>query len=256
MFLATDIGNSNIVIALHDGREWKFKYRYETKAIQPSLFYETGLRDLLLEWGIQTSEITEAAVSSVVPDVTEVIVSAIEANIRFRPMILGPEIFLRLDMGIPKIYEIGSDLVANAYAAKKKYKKDTVVVDFGTALSFTIFNMQKGIEGVTISPGLKTIISTLSGSTAQLPEIDINVPQSAIGTSTSTAIQAGVIFGFIGLVKEIVARIQSELDVPYYMVATGGLSSALSELEPEFDIIDKELTLEGIRQIHIDIGAQ
>ncbi len=249
MFLATDIGNSNIVIAIHDGEKWKYKYRYDTKTIQPSLFYETGLRDLLLEWGIQPGEITYAAISSVVPDITELIISAIVANIRFEPLLLTPEVFLKLDMKIPKVYEIGSDLVANAYAAKMKFGKSTIIVDFGTALSFTIYKENSGIEGVTISPGLKTIISTLSGSTAQLPEIEIKVPESAIGTSTSTAIRAGVLFGFIGLVKEILLRIQNELDEPYYVAATGGLSTAIDELQSEFDIIDKDLTLEGIRLI-------
>jgi len=249
MFLATDIGNSNIVIALYDGENWKYQHRYDTKTVQPSLYYETGLRDLLLEWGIQPGEITDAAISSVVPDITNIIKSALIANIRFEPLLLSPEVFLKLDMAIPKVYEIGSDLVANAFAAKMKYKKNTVVVDFGTALSFTIYNDQSGIEGVTISPGLKTIISTLSGSTAQLPEIEIKVPDSAIGKSTSHAIQAGVLFGFIGLVKEILSRIQTELGEPFYVVATGGLSSAIEELRSEFDVIDKDLTLEGIRFI-------
>ncbi len=249
MFLATDIGNSNIVIAIHDGKKWKYKYRYDTKTIQPGLFYETGLRDLLLEWGIHQGEITDAAVSSVVPDITELIISAIVANIRFEPLLLGPEIFLKLGMEIPKVYEIGSDLVANAYAAKKLFGKDTIIVDFGTALTFTIYKEMKGIEGVTISPGLKTIISTLSGNTAQLPEIEIKIPESAIGNSTSTAIRAGVLYGFIGLVKEILSRIKNELNKPYYIVATGGLSSAIEELQSEFDLIDKDLTLEGIRLI-------
>jgi type III pantothenate kinase len=255
MFLATDIGNSNIVIAIHDGEQWKYKYRYETKIIQPSLFYETGLRDLFLEWGIHPGDITNAATSSVVPDITEIIQNAIMANIRFEPLLLSPEIFLQLDMKIPKIYEIGSDLVANAYAAKNIFGKNTIIVDFGTALTFTVYNQKKGIEGVTISPGLKTIISTLSGSTAQLPEIEIKVPQSVIGKSTSTAIRAGVLFGFIGLVKEILARMKDELNTPYYIVATGGLSAAIEELQPEFDLIDKDLTLEGIRLIKESVTA-
>ena len=158
-------------------------------------------------------------------------------------------------MQIPKIYEIGSDIVANAYASKKSFGKDTLIVDFGTALTFTIYEHNHGIKGVTISPGLKTIISTLSGNTAQLPQIDIKVPQSAIGVSTSTAIEAGVIFGFIGLVKELLSRIKQELSSSYYVIATGGLSTAIEELTTEFDTIDKELTLEGIRQIKIHMDA-
>jgi len=152
-------------------------------------------------------------------------------------------------MRIPKIYEIGADLVSNAVAVRSKYKQNCVVVDFGTALTFTIYDHELGINGVTIAPGLKTIISTLSGNTSQLPEIEIELPESAIGKSTSEAIKAGVLFGFIGLVKEILGRIKSELDDSYIIVATGGLSTAINELASEFEDIDKDLTLDGIRLI-------
>ena len=139
MFLVADIGNSNIVVAIHDGEKWKYKYRFETKDRQPGIFYETGLRDLLLEWGVQPGEIKDAAISSVVPDLTDTIRNAFISNVRFEPLILGPEVFLNLDIAIPKVYEIGSDIVANAYAAKNNYSKSTIIVDFGTALTFTIY---------------------------------------------------------------------------------------------------------------------
>ena len=127
------------------------------------------------------------------------------------------------------------------------YHQNCIVVDFGTALTFTVYEHTIGITGVTIAPGLKTIISTLSDSTSLLPEIDIDMPESAIGTSTSTAIKAGVLFGFIGMVKEILSRIKSELDDSYKIVATGGLSSIIKELNTEYDEINKNLTLDGIR---------
>lgn len=247
MFLATDIGNSNIVIAIHNGHEWTHSYRYETKDNQPALFYETGLRDILLEWGIAPADINGAAVSSVVPEVTERIMQALTNSIRFVPILLNPELFIKLDMRIPKVYEIGSDLVANAVAVSKIYHQNCLVVDFGTALTFTVYEHTVGIIGVTIAPGLKTIISTLSDSTSLLPEIDIEMPESAIGTSTSTAIKAGVLFGFIGMVKEILNRIKSELDDSYKIVVTGGLCSVIEELNSEYDEINKNLTLDGIR---------
>ncbi|MFT6337846.1 MAG: type III pantothenate kinase [Saprospiraceae bacterium] len=247
MFLATDIGNSNIVIAIHNGKEWTHNYRYETKDYHPELFYETGIRDILLEWGILPSEINGAAVSSVVPEVTERIMEALTNNIRFLPVLLNPELFIKLDMRIPKVYEIGSDLVANAVAASHMYQQNCIVVDFGTALTFTVYEHSVGITGVTIAPGLKTIISTLSDSTSLLPEIDIDIPDSAIGKSTSTAIRAGVLFGFIGMVKEILSRMKAELDNSYKIVATGGLSSVIKELNTEYDEINKNLTLDGIR---------
>lgn len=255
MFLATDIGNSNIVIAIHNGKEWIHKYRYETKDDQPIFFYESGLRDIFLEWRINPADIKKAAISSVVPEVTEKIITAVANNIRFRPTLLSPELFLKLNMKIPKIYEIGADLVANAYAANKIYAQNTIIVDFGTALTFTIYEHSKGIKGVTIAPGLKTISSTLSNNTAQLPQVDIVLPNSAIGTSTSTAIRAGILFGFIGMVKEIISRIKAELNDSYIVVATGGHSGTIKDIADQFDYIDKELTLSGIKfisEIEID----
>jgi len=155
MFLATDIGNTNIVIAVHDGTSWKHKVRYETKDNQPPFYYETGLRDTLLEWGIEPADIESAAISSVVPEITEKIASAVAQNIRLEPIILTPELFLKLDMRIPKVYEIGSDIVANAYATKSLFGRNSIIVDFGTALTFTVYDHQVGITGVTIAPGLR-----------------------------------------------------------------------------------------------------
>jgi len=175
------------------------------------------------------------------------IMQAITSNVRFVPVLLGPELFIKLDMRIPKVYEIGSDLVSNAVAVSNLHQQNCIVVDFGTALTFTVYEHPVGITGVTIAPGLKTIISTLSDSTSLLPEIDIDMPKSAIGTSTSTAIKAGVLYGFTGMVKEILHRIKDELDDSYKVVATGGLSTVIKDLVQEYDEVDKNLTLEGIR---------
>ncbi|MEE9439701.1 MAG: type III pantothenate kinase [Saprospiraceae bacterium] len=251
MDFVVDIGNSNIVIAIHDGMHWIQKFRFETKDQQPTYYYEVGLRDLLLEWGIAPSSIKLATISSVVPHVTEHIVNAIKINFGVDPIVLSPDVFVKLDMHIPKVHEIGSDLVANAFAIKSKSNKNTIIVDFGTALTFTVYSPIDGIVGVTIAPGLKTIISTLSSNTAQLPHVDIEMPNSAIGKSTNTAIQAGVLFGYIGLVKELLKRIKSELNDNYQVVATGGLSSALGELKEEFDAIDKNLTLDGVKLLGV-----
>ncbi len=251
MILVTDIGNSNIVIGLHDGNKWIRQHRIETIVDQPSLYYQTLFRDILLEWRIAVDDICRSVISSVVPPLTESFSLAIKNNIRIQSIVLNPEVFISLDMVIPKVYEIGSDLVANAYATKEVYACNAIIVDFGTALTFTVYDHGYGIKGVTIAPGLKTIISTLSGKTSQLPKIEIVLPSTAIGTSTSTAIQAGVIFGFIGSVKEILKRIKSELDSPYIVIATGGLSTALEELLPEYDKINKDLTIEGIRLIPV-----
>jgi type III pantothenate kinase len=250
MFLAVDIGNSNIVVGIFKNDEWLHTFRYETKEIQPEYYYESALRNLFLEWSIASSDISKSVLSSVVPDMNEVILNAIESVTGNVPLLIGPEIYKTLDLHIPHPYEIGSDLVCNAYAALKKYGDRCIIVDFGTALTFTVSNKEKGIIGVTIAPGLKTAISSLSSNTAQLPLVPMEMPDSAIGHDTVSAIQAGVFKGYVGLVNEIIKSMIDELNEPYKVIATGGLSAILHPLEHTFDTIDKMLTLEGSRLIY------
>lgn len=247
MFLVAEIGNTNILLAIHDGKDWKHKFRYRTKENQPPVFFEVGLRDLLLEWNVTPDDIEGVGVSSVVPEINETIIDALRANTRLEPVLLTPEIFLDLDMRVPRPYEIGSDLVSNAYAAIKKYDSDCIVVDFGTALTFNVITKNRGIEGVTISPGVETAITALSGNTSQLPVVDLELPEKVIGYDTDSAIRSGVLYGYIGLVKEIISRIKEELPSDYKVIATGGLSTVIKPLIPIFDIVDKELTIDGIR---------
>lgn len=249
MILAIDIGNSNIVIAMHKDDAWTNTFRYETKDTQPEFYYESALRNILLEWRISGSDVGHCVISSVVPDLNEVIIEAVKNVTGCHPLLLNPEVYKILDIEIPHPYEIGSDIVANAYAAIKLYSNACIIVDFGTALTFTIAD-KSGIIGVTIAPGLKTAIQSLSSQTAQLPLVPIELPESVIGHDTVSAIQSGVMWGYVGLVNEIIQRQKSELKGTYKVIATGGLITILHPLQTSFDIVSKELTLDGMRLIY------
>ena len=249
MILAIDIGNTNIVIALYREASWSNTFRYETKVVQPEFYYENALRSILLEWGISHQEINHCVISSVVPDLNEVIGQAVRFVTGVHPFFITPEVLMQLDIVVPHPYVIGSDLVANAYGAIKTYGDHCIVVDFGTALTFTVVD-KSGIVGVTIAPGLKTALLALSSQTAQLPLVNISLPSSAIGHDTTSAIQAGVMWGYVGLVKELLERMTVELGQEYTIVATGGLSTILHPLESNFDVVDKMLTLNGMRLIY------
>ena len=255
MKLIVDIGNTNILLALHDGSVWKHKFRYETKEDQPELFFEVGLRDLLLEWGIQPGDISAVGVSSVVPEMNTRILNAIRRNARVEPLLLTPQLFHKLPMNVPRPYEIGSDIVANALAALRKYQSDSVIIDFGTALTFTLVTEAHGIEGVTIAPGVHTAYKSLMIHTAQLPLIQFSEPDTVLGTSTESAITGGVFFGYIGIVKEILSRIKSERGEQLQVIATGGLAEVLKPLLPLFNHVDRELTIDGIRYILEDTDS-
>jgi type III pantothenate kinase len=167
----------------------------------------------------------------------------------FEPVVVGPSIYPLLPLEILRPHEIGADLVANALAAYTRYKQNCVVVDFGTALTFTTVSRDGKILGVAIAPGLKTAIRSLFANTAQLPEVPIEVPSSALGTSTTHAIQAGVVLGYEGLVRSLIDRIRTELNGDCIAVATGGLSGKITSLHTAFKEVIPALTLDGIRLI-------
>lgn len=254
MLLAIDIGNTNIVIAVHNGKEWTNTFRYESRDDQPVIFYINGLQEILLEWGLSANDIKKTTISSVVPHLNEKIHQAVMTITGHKVHILGPDDFLNLDMHIPKVYEIGSDLVANAYAAIHKHGQDALIIDFGTALTFTVVTAEHGIEGVTIAPGLLTAMQSLAGHTAQLPEVWLKWPTSALGKSTEEAIRAGILVGYYGLVKELKQQILTEYTHITHTIGTGGLVTVLEPLQEELDIIDRELTLDGIRLLGDQVG--
>jgi type III pantothenate kinase len=248
MQLIVDIGNSNIVIAVFDG-DWKNIFRYETKENQPQIYYEKGLGNILFEWGLKPSMIDKAIISSVVPDMNERIVNSISNLIGKEAILINASILQQLNIHIPHVNEIGSDLVANSVAALSIFKQPCIVVDFGTALTFTVVHPKAGIQGVTICPGIKTAFASLASNTAQLPNVSLQRPESAIGKNTVHALQAGVIIGYEGLVSHLIERIKSELDEPYLVIGTGGLSTSLTNITKNFDHVNKLLTIEGIKLI-------
>lgn len=249
MLLIIDIGNSNIVLSLWNGTDWSPQYRVESKSDQPQIFYEKQLINMLLEWGIAGKDIQDCAISSVVPDLNEKILISVENLFGIQSFIITPEVIINLNMPVPHPYIIGSDLVSNAYAAVNLYGKNALVVDFGTALTFTVVEETDGLTGVTIMPGIKTALHSLFTNTAQLPEVSLEIPSSAIGNDTVTAIQAGVLWGYVGAVKEIITKIKDEKGDHLVVIATGGLSKILNPLESYFTFVDRDLTLKGIRLI-------
>lgn len=249
MLLAIDIGNSNVVIGVYTDK-WLHTWRVETDSEKPIGFYQQTLMDHLFESRIDTGQLNKVVFSSVVPGLNERFVELLNAVFNHASItILNPELYQKIGVKVARPYEIGSDLVANAVGAFKLYSKRAIIVDFGTALSFTIINEQGDILGVSIAPGLKTAIKSLSHGTAQLPEVPLEFPKSAVGENTTHAIQAGVLIGYVGLVRHSIAVIKEELGEDFLTIATGGLSSILKPLSSDFDHINKTLTLDGLRFI-------
>ncbi|MFN3841164.1 MAG: type III pantothenate kinase [Cyclobacteriaceae bacterium] len=250
MILVLDIGNSDITIGLAKGTHWGNVWRIPSVADRPELFYGIKIREFFSEAGILPAEVARIILSSVVPNLTGKIINVTVTLFEKNPIVLGPEIYSKLNVNVLNPYEIGSDLVANAVAAYDKFKTNCVVVDFGTALTFTTISGEGKIMGVAIVPGLKTAIRALSQNTAKLFDVPLELPQSVLGKNTVHAIQAGILMGYEGLVKSMLQRIKAELHDPEMRtIATGGLSSIITPLKDTFTEIDPNLTLNGLRLI-------
>jgi type III pantothenate kinase len=256
MILAIDVGNSEITIGLWKHADWAQHWRISTSIEQPELFYGVRIRDYFLEASVSMNDVDQVVLSSVVPRLTAKLQSVVVTLFGKTPVTLGPEIYQKLPIEVLNPYEIGSDLVANAVGAFAKYKRTCIVVDFGTALTFTTVSQEGKILGVSIAPGLKTAIRSLSQNTAKLFDVPLEMPASALGKSTVTAIQSGILVGYDGLVRSVVGAIRAELKTECYVIATGGLSSTITSLRDFFQAIEPKLTLEGLRIIGEIIGKE
>lgn len=249
MTLAVDIGNTDIVFGIAQNETWTHIFRTRSLTEKPSYYFESALRLHFLEGNLSISDIKTVVLSSVVPPLTDVLCTMLTDLFGQKPIVVEPKAYPQLSVAIDQQDEIGSDLFANAVAAFTQYKRNVVVVDFGTALTFTTVSGEGVILGVAIAPGLKTAVKSLFANTAQLPEVPLVLPNSALGKNTVHAIQAGILFGYESLVRGMITRIRQELDGDCIAVATGGLSSIISSLNGEFVEINRNLTLDGLRII-------
>jgi type III pantothenate kinase len=250
VILVLDIGNSDITIGLSNQGAWLHVWRIPSVADRPELFYGIKIRDYFVEAGLKPADVEKIVLSSVVPSLTDKVINLTVTLFERKPIVLGPEIYPKLPIEILNPYEIGSDLVANAVSAHHLFKANCVVVDFGTALTFTTISADGKILGVAIAPGLKTAIKALSQNTAKLFDVPLEIPTSVLGKNTVHAIQAGVLLGYEGLVKSMLERIREELnDANLNSVATGGLSTIITPQNGPFTRIEPNLTLDGLRLV-------
>ncbi|MGB3618192.1 MAG: type III pantothenate kinase [Catalinimonas sp.] len=247
MLLAIDVGNSNVVFGLHDRTTWQHVWRLETHPLLPSADYAVFVRTQLLEAGLGLSDVRGAVLCTVVPDLREPLSTMTRDLLGLEALVMGPDLYPHLPIRTQRPFEIGADLMANALAAWERFRSAVLVVDFGTALTFTVVSGGGDVVAVNIVPGLKTALRALAGNTAQLPEVPLELPTSVLGRDTVHAIQAGILYGYTDLVSGMIDRMQAELGESCRVLATGGLSTILTNLQPRFEVVDRHLTLDGLR---------
>ena len=247
--IAVDIGNTNIVIGLYSNNEWLKIYRLSSKKNITYWSLQKKIKKILSLNDFNPSSVISVVISSVVPNLTDVVKLVVSDMLCKNIHIIKASSVGLVKISIDNINEIGTDLVCNAVEASTMYDENVIVVDFGTALTFTTVSKNNQILGVNIVPGLQTSINSLYKNTAKLPKINLALPEKVIGKNSIHSIQGGIMYGYVGLIKELIFRIKSELSEPTKVVATGGLSKFAKPLRSYFSDIIPTLTLDGMLKI-------
>ncbi|MGY4707040.1 type III pantothenate kinase [Candidatus Bipolaricaulota sp. J31] len=249
MLLAVDIGNIHIGLGVHDGKRWVSRFRVRTVPEKTPDEYAVLLEGLLGQRGLALREVAGMIVASVVPPLTEVFRKLCEEVIGCRFLALGPGVRTGLDLRVDHPAEVGADLVANAVAAYARFGDTCIVVDFGTATTFSAVAAQGAFLGVAIAPGLEVAAEALAHRAAQLPMVPLSPPRRAIGRNTRESMQSGLIYGYVGLVEGLIRLIRAELGGEARTIATGAYAEPIVALTELIEIHEPWLTLEGLRLI-------
>jgi type III pantothenate kinase len=249
MLLVVDVGNTNIVLGVYRGAELTAHWRVETKKGRTGDEYAVLLRQLFDLDGLTWGAITACICSSVVPPVLFPLEDLCRRHLKVTPLVVGPGI----KTGMPVLYdnprEVGADRIVNSVAAFEHYKQGCIVVDFGTATTFDVVTSQGEYLGGAIAPGITISADALYHAAAKLPRVELVRPPRVIGKNTIHSMQAGLIFGYAGLVDAIVERMRAELDFPTRCVATGGLAPLIARESRTIEAADEMLTLRGLKLI-------
>ena len=251
MLLAIDIGNTQTVIGVYDGKRLDHMWRMSSNKSDTSDELRLKLVPLLSSEGIDVSDIDGSVVASVVPSLAAAWGRALEKTLGVSPIACSAasagDLF-KTTYANPS--EIGADRIADAVAARAIYGSPVVVVDFGTATNLEVVDREGRFIGGIIAPGLETSATALFSHATKLPAIDLVDPGSAIGTNTVHAMQSGIVYGEADRVDGFVRRIFDELGYEAPVVATGGLATTVAPMCSTVTDVNPELTLEGLRLVY------
>tara|TARA_B100000508_G_scaffold116739_1_gene96178 strand:+ start:751 stop:1524 length:774 start_codon:yes stop_codon:yes gene_type:complete len=252
MLLAIDAGNTNIVFAVFDENQNKVgSWRIHTNSARTAHEYMALLLPLMECDGVADDKITDVIISSVVPAANAALNSLCSKVFVAEAVFVNSDLLqkkIQINLDVPS--QAGADRLVNAVAVSKHYQTPAVVVDFGTATNFDVVGADNSYEGGVISPGINLSIDALYKAAAKLPMVDVARPEKTIGKNTVEAMQSGIYWGYIGLIEGMLKRIEAELGVKPYVIATGGLAPLFADGTGVIDIIDQDLTLKGLLEIY------
>lgn len=250
MLLVIDVGNTNIVLGIFDGKTLGDHWRISTDRLRTTDEYGVLIRNLFYLNNANAEEIDAIIISSVVPPVMPTLERMCQRYFGIAPLIIGPGVKTGMDIKYDNPREVGADRIVNAVAAYELYGGPVIIIDFGTATTFCAVDKKGDYLGGAICPGIGISTDALVQRTAKLPRIEVHRTGKVICRNTVESMQAGVYYGFVGQVDGIVARMRRELGGKAQVVATGGLAVVIAPATKSIDIVEPMLTLEGLRIIY------
>jgi len=251
MILCIDIGNTNIKLGIFEKNNLVDSFRISSNQTRTADEYGVTLINLLSNANIRKEDLTGIIISSVIPSLNYTIEHMCSYYLKIKPLIIGPGTKTGLNLKVDNTREVGADRIVNSVAALRKYGGPVIVIDFGTATTFNAVTENFELIGGVIAPGIKGSLESLITGTAKLPKVEIETPKSVLGKNTVTNMQAGIVFGFAGIVEYIVKKMKTEMGGGNIkVIATGGFSEIISKETVSIDIVDKKLTLEGLKMLY------
>ena len=251
MLLVFDVGNTNMVLGLYKGKELIKYWRITTDKYKTSDEYGILISNLFQYENIDMNCVEDVIISSVVPDVMHSLENFCIKYCGVEPLIVGPGIKTGLNIKYDNPKQVGADRIVNAVAAIEKYGYPLIIVDFGTATTFCAISDKGEYLGGSICPGIKISSEALFHEASKLPRVELAKPGMTICKNTVSAMQAGIIYGYVGLVEKIIDMMKKELNQENVkVIATGGLSTLIASETKSIDHVDRFLTLDGLRILH------
>jgi len=243
MLLAVNIGNSNTRFGVFKSEEEIVSWTINTKPYRTEDECYAKFKNMYEPFGLKKEDISEIVMGSVVPPLTHSVLNSLKRIHGIDPQVVDRN----TPSGVKTTSrQMGTDLYANAVAAHELYKGKKIIIDFGTALTFTAVNENGETLGVVIAPGIKTALKSLIGETAQLPEIELKAPKKVLGFDTESCMQSGMVYGFTSFVEGMIDRINREVNDKCFVVATGGMSAVYAPMTNKIDKQDVLHTLRGL----------
>ena len=250
MLLVIDVGNSNTVLGIYQGDELKKDWRVGTDKNRTVDEYAMLINNLFSLSGLSFADLDAVIVSCVVPPMLNTLERLCKQYFQLDAYVVGPGIKTGMPIQYDNPKEVGADRIVNAVAAYDKCKCSLIVVDFGTATTFDVISADGAYQGGAIAPGVGISAEALFARASKLPRVEFLRPPQIIAKNTVNSMQAGIFFGYVGLVEGIVGRMQKELDGEARVIATGGLAAPIAAATDSIDQVEPFLTLEGLRILY------